>query len=141
MKIVPYTHNSYQKAVEAPLILLCGGVLYYGMEVLQRGFSHWSMALCGAVCFYFLYRLNATYHRVPLPLRALAGAVFITAVELFAGCLFNLGMGLAVWDYSELPLNFLGQICLPYSIIWFLLCFPAAGLTRLIRRRVFLSHV
>lgn len=140
MKIIPYTYNPFQKPIEAILILLGGGVLYYGIEVLWRGYSHWSMALCGAICFYVLYRLNAAYPRLSLPFRALLGACFITGVELFVGCLLNLGMGLSVWDYSQMPLNFLGQICLPYSIVWFLLCFPIAGISYLIRRHVFYAH-
>ena len=128
-----------QRLVEAPLVLLCGGVLYYGLELLWRGRSHWSMALCGALCFWFLYCMNRAYSRVPLPLRALTGAAVITVVELFAGCLLNIGLGLGVWDYSEMPLNFLGQICLPYSVVWFLLCFPVSGLSYLIRRGIFLA--
>ncbi len=140
MKLIPHTYNPFQKPTEAFFILLFGGVIYYGLETLLRGWSHWSMAVCGAICFYALYRLNERYPRVPLPLRALAGALFITAVELFAGCLLNLGMGLAVWDYSEMPYQFLGQICLPYSIFWFLLSFPVAGVCLLIRRIVFQRH-
>ena len=140
MKLIPHTYNPYQKPVEALFVLLFGGVTYYGIETLSRGWSHWSMAICGAVCFFFLYRLNERYQRVSLPLRALAGALFITATELLVGCLLNLGMGLAIWDYSDMPYQFWGQICLPYSIFWFLLCFPAALVCRVIRRVVFLRN-
>lgn len=140
MKLIPRTYNPFQKPVEALFVLLFGGVAYYGIETLLRGWSHWSMAICGAICFYALYRMNERYRRIPLPLRAITGALLITAVELLAGCLLNIGMGLAVWDYSELPYQFLGQICLPYSVLWFLVCFPAAWLCLLIRRFVFLRH-
>ena len=30
-----------------------------------------------------------------------------------------------VWDYSNVPFNVMGQICLPFSIIWFFLSLPA----------------
>ena len=140
MKLIPNTYNPYQKHAEALFVLLFGGVTYYGIETLGRGWSHWSMAICGAICFFFLYRLNERYPRVSLPFRALAGAIFITVTELLAGCLLNLGMGLEIWDYSGLPYQFLGQICLPYSILWFLLCFPSALICRLIRRVVFLRN-
>ena len=140
MKLIPRTYNPFQKPVEALFVLLFGGVTYYGIETLLRGWSHWSMAICGAVCFYALYRMNERYRRISLPLRAITGALFITSVELLAGCLLNLGMGLAVWDYSGMPYQFLGQICLPYSVLWFLVCFPAAGICLLIRRFVFLRH-
>ena len=141
MKPILYVHNPLQKWVEGSFVLLCGGVAYYGLELLMRGYSHWSMALCGAICFYFIYRVNAMYPHTLLPVRALYGALFITTVELIAGCWVNLRLGLNVWDYSNLPFHFMGQICLLYSLIWFLLCFPLSPLCRLIRRRVFLSDV
>ena len=128
-----------QAWVEAPLVLLVGGVGYYLIELLWRGHSHPAMLLCGAVCFYFIYRLSDTYPDVPVLYRSLLGAVFITGIELIAGCVLNLGLGLAVWDYSYLPFHLWGQICLSYSIGWFLLCFPLCSLARFIRRYVFLA--
>ena len=141
MKSTVYCYNPLQKWVEAFFVLLCGGVCYYALEIAIRGYSHPSMALCGAICFYFIYRINVFYPRALLPLRALYGAIFITTVELITGYIVNLRMGLNVWDYSDLPFHFMGQICLSYSLIWFLLCFPLCGISRLIRRRVFLSDV
>ncbi len=132
-------HNGLQDAVEAIFVFICGGVLYYGLEILWSGETHWTMMLCGGVCFWFLYRMNVRYPRVHLLFRALAGAAFITVVELLAGCLLNLGLGLALWDYSRMPYHFLGQICLYYSTLWFLVCIPADALIYLIRRFVFLS--
>lgn len=136
---IEFRMASLQKTVEGIFVALFGGVLYYGLEVAFRGFSHWSMGVCGAICFLFLYRMNRLYFRIPLPLRALTGAAFITSVELIAGCILNLGMGMNIWDYSALPYHFLGQICLPFSILWFLLSFPCALLSYLIRRIVFLA--
>lgn len=141
MKPVLYEHNPLQRIVENAFLCLFGGVLYYALEMIKRGWSHPSMAVCGAICFCLIYRLNERYPHVPVLLRALAGAFLITGVELFAGCLLNLGLGLAIWDYSGLPYQFLGQICLPYTILWFLLCIPLTGISYLIRRHVFLSHV
>ena len=45
------------------------------------------------------------------------GAVaVVTAVELGTGFLFN--RDYRVWDYRDLPLNYRGQICLPFSVLW-----------------------
>ena len=33
----------------------------------------------------------------------------------------NLMLGLHIWDYSDMPFNFLGQICLPFTILWLFL--------------------
>ena len=131
--------NALQDTVESLFALLAGGVLYFGMEILWGGDSHWTMMVCGGICFLFLYRLHVRYPRVPLLFRALTGAVFITGVELLAGCLLNLGLGLAIWDYSQMPHQFLGQICLYYSVLWFLICIFADLPIYLIRRFVFLS--
>ena len=47
--------------------------------------------------------------------------ILITALELAFGVVLNRILGLNIWDYSDLPLNFLGQICLPFTAAWFLL--------------------
>ena len=132
--------NSAQKVTELLLLLLTGGVVYYGLEVWFRGWSHWSMAVCGAVCFLAIYRMNEAFPRLLLPVRALAGSAIITAAEFITGCIVNLWLGLDVWDYSDLPCQFLGQICLPFSVLWFLLCIPVCGISRLIRRTVFYAE-
>ena len=133
--------NPMQVLAEGFFLLLTGGVLYYGIEVLYRGYSHWTMALCGALCFWGIDGINRRLSRKPLLLRALAGALMITCAEFFLGCVLNLWLGLGIWDYSNLPFHLLGQICLPFSLLWFLLCFPACLLCRLIRGRVFLKDV
>ncbi len=82
------------------------------LEWLWRGWSHISMFIAGGTCFLLLGRLR----RLPLLLRGLAGAGVITTVELFFGLLFNRNH--QVWDYSNLPLNFKGQICLRFFLLW-----------------------
>ena len=42
-------------------------------------------------------------------------------MELVAGVILNIWLGIGVWDYSHLPLNLWGQICLTYSLIWVVL--------------------
>ncbi|MBR6709174.1 MAG: hypothetical protein IKL84_05795 [Clostridia bacterium] len=121
---------------EYALIAAAGAVGYYGIEVLWRGWSHWTMALAGALCFSLYYAL-CSKTRLPILLRALCGAAIITAVEFTVGLIVNLNLGWAVWDYSGIPLNLMGQVCLNYSLLWFLLCLPAAGLCRQLRQRVF----
>ena len=46
------------------------------------------------------------------------GAVVVTVLEFITGLVVNVWLGLNVWDYSDMPLNILGQICLPFSIAW-----------------------
>lgn len=122
---------------EILFLFTVGGAGYYLIEMLFRGYSHPSMALAGGICLLLLYDLDATLPHTVLPLRALAGAGLITAVELCAGLIVNRLMGLEVWDYSKLPFSFLGQICLFFSLLWFLLCIPVMALCKALRRRVF----
>ena len=58
----------------------------------------------------------------------------ITFIEFISGCIVNLWGKLEVWDYSDMPANFLGQICLYYSILWGLLTIPIAAVCTMIRK-------
>lgn len=103
--------------VKKPAILFCaGGLAYVGLELLWRGRSHISMFLTGGSCFLLLGKLSGTRPRLPLPLRGIMGSVVITSAELLAGLLVN--RNYTVWDYRQEPLNFFGQICLPFSLLW-----------------------
>ena len=104
-----------------------GGTGYYLAEVLFRGYSHWSMALCGGVCLTLIFHINKKMSGKKILLRALAGAGMITAVELTCGCIVNLALGWEVWDYSHMPMNILGQICLPFTLLWFCVCIPVCA--------------
>lgn len=48
------------------------------------------------------------------------GAAYCTIELVYRGrthySMFFVGMG--VWDYSRVPLNLWGQICLPFTLIW-----------------------
>jgi uncharacterized membrane protein len=48
----------------------------------------------------------------------LIGMALTTAVELIAGWLLDTLFHTRWWDYSSLPFNFHGYICLKFSIIW-----------------------
>lgn len=91
-----------------------GGGGYVLLELLWRGRSHGSMFFAGGLCFLLLGRIGRL--RLPLLLRGVLGAAAVTAVELAVGLLVNRQH--TVWDYRSLPLNFCGQICLTYSLLW-----------------------
>lgn len=109
-----------------------GGFGYVGLELLWRGRSHISMFLAGGICFLLLGKLNRVRPRLSMPLRCLAGAAVITAVELAVGMLFN--RQYQVWDYRGSPCNFMGQICLPFSLLWIPVSFGALLLDQLLDR-------
>ena len=98
------------------LLFYTGGATYLTLELLYRGRSHGSMFLAGGACFLLIGQLNRVEPRLPLPLRALVGALIVTAVELGAGMLVN--RQYQVWDYRDQPGNFMGQICPVFSALW-----------------------
>ena len=108
-----------------------GAIGYYSLEIAYRGYSHWSMAICGGLCVCLIFLANRKLSRLSLPVRALVGALIITAVEFVAGCILNLWLGWDIWNYSKLPLNLFGQITPVFSAVWFLLCLPVCFLCKL----------
>ena len=112
--------------------LFClGGAAYVGLELLWRRRSHVSMFVAGGMCFLLLGQLQKT--KLPLPVRAAAGALGITAVELATGLAVNRRH--QVWDYRGVPLNYRGQICLPYSLLWVPVSIGGMGLYGLLDRQ------
>jgi uncharacterized membrane protein len=124
--------------MKAFTLFLTGGILYFYMEIIYRGYSHYSMILCGGMCFYLVGGLNQWSRReLPFLIQMLLGAIIITGLEFLTGVLVNLWLGLSVWDYSYMPFNLLGQICLPYSILWLLLSAVIILLDDFLRYRLF----
>lgn len=96
------------------MLFSLGGVGYMGIELLWRGWSHGSMFFAGGSSFLLLGVCGKSKH--PLPVRAAMGACMITGVELLTGLLVN--RNYSVWDYRAMPLNFRGQVCLPFTLLW-----------------------
>lgn len=106
-------------------LYLFGGIVYYILEVLWRGYTHWSMGVLGGICFIFVGLLNEIYTwDMALVSQMVVSSLIITISEFICGVIVNLWLGLDVWDYSLLPYNFMGQICLFYSNLWFVLSLP-----------------
>ena len=118
------------KVIRYPVLFSVGGLGYMGLELLWRGWTHWAMFLAGGTCFLLLGGLKER----PPWLQAVLGAGIITAVELGTGLLLNRRYG--IWDYRDMPLNFLGQICLPYSLLWLPVGLGGCSLYRLLDKRV-----
>ena len=114
---------------------LIGGTIYYCIELIYKGGeSHWSMFVLGSICFVILGLLNEFLSwETPLWKQMTYGAIIITALEFITGCIVNLWLCWNVWDYTGVWGNILGQICLPFTIIWFFLSFVGIVLDDYIR--------
>ncbi len=102
------------------ILMIIGGSIYYSLEVLFRGHSHWTMGILGGICFICVGSLNYFLKPdTPLWKQALLGAAIITVLEFISGLILNIWLKLNIWDYSDTPMNVMGQICLPFIILWF----------------------
>ncbi len=113
----------FRKILSALRLFLFGGFGYCLIELLWRKRTHWSMGILGGVVFLSLYFLERRSSG-PLWKKGLWAAGLITLYEFLTGCLVNLCLGWAVWDYSAEPFNLLGQICPLYTLLWLLLSLP-----------------
>ena len=104
------------------LLFVFGGLMYMGVEILFRGYTHFSMFFVGGLCFVLVGGIN---EKLPWNMafvsQMMIASLLVTAVEFAAGVILNLVLGLGVWDYSTLPYNLLGQISLIFSVGWFFL--------------------
>lgn len=98
-------------------VALLGGFGYCFIEILWRGRTHYSMFFAGAIILASFYYISASF-KLPLWAKAIIGMVIITAVEFIFGIVFNILLKENVWDYSNMPFNLLGQICVTFSLIW-----------------------
>ena len=122
-------------SIPTPILLfLLGAVGYPLIELLWRGRTHWTMSLAGGVSMVLLLYISRT--ALPLPLMWISGALAITAVEFAIGYVVNVRLGWEIWDYSRLPMNLLGQVCLPFSSVWLVLSIPAISLCQMIDRAI-----
>ena len=115
-----------------------GGLIYVLLELIWRGYSHWTMFLLGGTCFVLLGLINEIFDwDTPLTLQMLIGCTVITVLEFITGCVVNLWLGWNVWDYSDLKFNILGQISLFSSIGWYFISLVGITLDDWLRYRLF----
>lgn len=116
------------------VVFLIGGVTYAMIEIMWRGNTHWTMVLLGGLCFLTLYKLFGYMSNYSLIEKCVIGAIVITTLEFVVGCIVNLVFHMNVWNYSRMPLNLSGQICILYSTLWGFLCIPINFIADKIRK-------
>ena len=108
---------------EYGFLWLLWGTLYYTIEMLFRGYSHWSMFVLGGVCMaFFAFQGNATHWKDPMWIQVIRCTIFVTCCEFITGLIVNKWFQLGVWDYSDQPFHLFGQICLPFAVLFSGLC-------------------
>ena len=97
----------YMKNIIKYLFLgVVGGMTYFFIENLWRGYSHFSMIILGSVCFICMGLINEFLSwETPLWKQALIGGATTTLLEFITGCIVNLWLGLNVWHYDRFDID------------------------------------
>lgn len=121
--------NGFKHLLKNTLIFSACGGAYYGLEILFRGYSNWTMFICAGIIGLLASLLN-NFFTFDMLLQYQLGisAVIATACEGITGLLilhFNNGVN-PVWDYSNLWGSFCKYQCnIWFSLLWGLLSFIA----------------
>lgn len=129
-----------KKTMMSSILFFIYGFMYYIIEVLYRGYSHWSMFFLGGLCGVIIGLLNEKNKTISVLKQGIYGALIVTILEFIIGYIINILLGWNIWDYSNVPFNFLGQICLPFTIIWFILSVFCIYLDDFLREKLFKSE-
>ena len=111
-----------KRLLKALTLFIIGGGIYFLTEIVWRGHSHPAMFVVGGFCFLLIGGINEWFtFGMSLLLQGAIATAEVMSVELAAGIILNRWLGLGIWDYSHLPVNFLGQVCLPFAGAWYVL--------------------
>ena len=120
------------RRVLSMLLWSWGGTVYFLLEVVFKTLRgepkqiSWTMLVVAVILTVAVERCGYQLPwEVPLWIQALACALLVTVVELVAGVILNIWLGLDIWDYSHLPFNLWGQICPQFWALWCALSVPA----------------
>ena len=106
-------------AIRYGVLFVVGFCLYTTFEVLFRGYSFWQSGLMGGLALIIIGQLNDKISwDFPLFWQCVVGGGVVTLIELIVGTYDRLFWHLHMWDYSHIPLNYRGIICLPFSLLW-----------------------
>lgn len=132
-----------KKVFENLILWLTGGLLYFYLEIAYRSYSHYSMIICGGLCFlvvgtagdYILKNKKPLITSIVLIM--FFGTLIITTLEFITGIIVNIKFDMGVWDYSSLKFNVYGQICLGYTLLWALLSLLCVYFIDIIKKYIF----
>ena len=120
------------------ILFWIGAFLYLFIEILYRGHTHWTMGVLGGACFVLIGLINEVFTwNTPIWLQGAIGSLIVTGLEFISGLILNVWLELSIWDYSQMPFNFMGQICLYFTGAWFFISIVAIVLDDWLRYRLF----
>lgn len=129
----------WSKILKNIILFIVGFCAYITIEVLWRGYSYALMGVCGGLAIVILDKINNKISwNTDILLQGLSGSLLITLFELVIGEIaLRTSLLPIMWDYSNVPFNYDGVICLPFSIVWLFISIAAIMLADAINYYVF----
>ena len=111
--------NFKKNLAEYLFLFWVGGSVYIEIELLYRGYTHWSMFVLAGIVFVTVGWMNECIFdwHTQFGWQVLIATLWDTGLEYTCGVILR-HFGLQVWDYSNVPLNVDGLICVPFMFIW-----------------------
>lgn len=111
--LIPYT-----------IIFIISGFIYIMLELLWRGYTHWTMFICAGLCGLVIANVNNNLLKFDTDFRiqVLISAILCTAFEFLFGIIFN--GDFSIWDYRNIwgTIHILGdQINILFFGIWIII--------------------
>ena len=127
------------KVIKSLVMFIAGFCAFITIEVLFRGYSYAMSGVMGGLAVIALDKINDEISwETDLAMQALIGGAFVTAMEFAVGAIAKYTNILPqMWDYTDVPFNLGGIICLPFTIAWTLLSVLAIFLADAINYYIF----
>lgn len=116
------------------------GAIYFVIESIYKGhITHPLMFIVGGIVGVLIGMINNLFDMdTDMILQCFVGMMIVLLMECVVGYEFNIIRNQAMWNYSNVPLNFVGgQICVPFAIAWFILSGICIILDDYLRYRLF----
>lgn len=119
--------NLRGKIMKNAMMFLIGFCVYVAIEIIYRNESYFYMGLDGGLLFVLIDKINDHISwDMDLIWQGIIGSCLVTFTELVIGMAMLYYPSIPVmWDYTNMPLNYYGVICLPFSIIWIFMSWVA----------------
>lgn len=118
--MVSKTYSLVQKII----LFITFGSIYYLLEILYDGTSHWAMFVCAGLSGIVGDYLHVFHPRMAIIKKSFFITSVILVLEYISGYILNIHYKLNVWDYSNMHFNLDGQICMVFALIWFFIFSP-----------------
>ena len=113
-----------EKLIKYSILFIIYGTIYFVIECIYKGkLTDWRMFILAGFIGITIGLINNLFEmNTDFVLQCFVGSMIATLSEAVGGYYWNIENNLGIWNYSSLPLSFVGgQINLFFSLAWLLL--------------------